>query len=350
LNKETIEFIGHALALHNSDDYLSQPALDTVLKIKLYSSSLLRFNTNSPYIYPRYGLGEMPQAFSRLSAIYGGTYILRKPLDKIELDTSGHITGVTSQGETAKCKFVVGDPSYFSDRVEKIGDVVRAICLLNHPVSGTNNADSAQIIFPQAQLGRKSDIYMSIISNVHNVVPKGMWAAVMCTNVETKSPATELEPVLKMVSPIVERFVWITPTYRIKDNGKISGIFISKSYDATTHFETQSQDVLDLWERITGSKLDLTPTKRPVEGAGAGAGGSSSTTSSSTASKAATTSSSSSAAAATSTTTTTTTTTATTGSSSSGGSAAGVTVAGATAAGVTAAGAAAAGAVQPKKT
>jgi Rab GDP dissociation inhibitor len=49
-----------------------------VNNIKLYSESLARFNTGSPYIYPLYGLGELPQAFARLSAVYGGTYMLNK--------------------------------------------------------------------------------------------------------------------------------------------------------------------------------------------------------------------------------------------------------------------------------
>lgn len=33
----------------------------------------------SPFIYPMYGLGELPQAFARLSAVYGGVYMLNKP-------------------------------------------------------------------------------------------------------------------------------------------------------------------------------------------------------------------------------------------------------------------------------
>lgn len=34
--------------------------------------------------------------------------------------------------------------------------------------------------------------------------------------------------------------------------------FISKSYDATSHFETAANDVLSLYERITGEQLDMT--------------------------------------------------------------------------------------------
>ena len=41
---------------------MMEPALPTVLKIKLYYESVTRFaGVLSPYIYPLYGLGELPQ-------------------------------------------------------------------------------------------------------------------------------------------------------------------------------------------------------------------------------------------------------------------------------------------------
>ena len=36
-----------------------------------------------------------------------------------------------------------------------------------------------------------------------------------------------------------------------------SQVFISKSYDATTHFETTCSDVLDLYRRIMGEEFDF---------------------------------------------------------------------------------------------
>ena len=77
----------------------------------------------SPYLYPLYGLGELPQGFARLSAIYGGTYMLDKPIEGYTYDENGAINGVTSQGETVKTKCVIADPTYFPDKVKKVGKV-----------------------------------------------------------------------------------------------------------------------------------------------------------------------------------------------------------------------------------
>lgn len=63
LDKNTQDFTGHALALYRDDDYLMQPAITTIKRIKLYSDSLARYG-KSPYLYPMYGLGELPQGTS----------------------------------------------------------------------------------------------------------------------------------------------------------------------------------------------------------------------------------------------------------------------------------------------
>ena len=64
----------------------------------LCRDSIQRYG-KSPYLYPLYGLGELPQGFARLSAIYGGTYMLNKPFEGITTGENGEVTGVTSDGE-----------------------------------------------------------------------------------------------------------------------------------------------------------------------------------------------------------------------------------------------------------
>jgi hypothetical protein len=44
---------------------LDQPALPSLLRIKLFLESIYKYG-DSPYIYPKYGIGELCQAFARL--------------------------------------------------------------------------------------------------------------------------------------------------------------------------------------------------------------------------------------------------------------------------------------------
>jgi len=261
LKADTIDFIGHAMALKDNDSYLTQPAWDTIERIKLYGESVLRYG-NSPYIYPLYGLAEMPQGFARLSAIYGGTYMLNKPVEEIIYGSDGKVTGVKSEGEIAKCKLVIGDPSYFTDKSKKVGQVASCICILSAPVPGTNDAESAQIIISAKEVKRKYDIYISVVSYAHNVAPKGRYIALVSTTVETANPEQELAEGIKLLGKVDEIFYNIRDLYEPLEDGKKDQIFISKSFDAETHFDKSCEDILDIYKRITGKDMDLTPPKR----------------------------------------------------------------------------------------
>ncbi|KAJ0093283.1 hypothetical protein Patl1_27139 [Pistacia atlantica] len=267
LDDNTIDFIGHAVALHRDDRYLHEPALDTVKRMKSfppgfcdsYMWNLLHvFKEESPYIYPLYGLGELPQAFARLSAVYGGTYMLNKPECKVEFDDEGKVVGVTSEGETAKCKKVVCDPSYLPSKVRKVGRVARAIAIMSHPIPNTNDSHSVQVILPQKQLGRKSDMYLFCCSYSHNVASKGKFIAFVSADAETGNPEIELKPGTDLLGPVDEIFFEILDRYEPVNEPSLDNCFISTSYDATTHFESTVMDVLNMYTMITGKVLDLT--------------------------------------------------------------------------------------------
>ena len=173
LEPGTRDFIGHAMALYLTDDYINEKgsAPEAIERIRLYGNSVARYG-KSPYIYPLYGLGELPQGFARLSAIYGGTYMLNTNIDEIVYEggrASGikaTMTGVENLKFETKAKMILGDPSYFQDKVRITGHVLRAICVLKHPLAGTNDADSAQLIIPQSQVGRKNGMFINIWSSL----------------------------------------------------------------------------------------------------------------------------------------------------------------------------------------
>lgn len=132
---------------------------------------------------------------------------------------------------------------------------------MDHPIANTKDALSTQIIIPQKQVGRKSDIYVSVVSYHHQVAAKGWFVAMVSTTVETDNPEGEINPGLALLQPIAKKFVTISDYFEPTDKGLDSQIFISESYDATTHFETTCLDVLDIFKRGTGEEFDFSKIK-----------------------------------------------------------------------------------------
>jgi len=78
--------------------------------------------------------------------------------------------------------------------------------------------------------------------------------------VETPNPEAEIEPALKLLGPILEKFVSVSE-YRVPlDDGTKDQVFVTGSYDPSSHFEDASSEVLAMWKTITGTDLDLTYT------------------------------------------------------------------------------------------
>jgi Rab GDP dissociation inhibitor len=256
LEKGTIDFIGHAVALYTDDSYIDKPAYEMVMRAKLYEASLDMYG-GSPYVYPLYGSGELPQAFSRLCAVYGGTYMLDTPVKDIKFNASGQFESITFGKEkthTVRAKFILGDPSYFKDRVKPVARVVRSISIMDHPIPTGQKApsNSLQIIIPQHELNRKNDMYILQLSGQNKVCPDNMYIAIVGTIAETDNPEQELAAGMKVLGNVIDTFVSVSDVFEPTDDGRQSKCFISKSYDAATHFESAAADILNLYERIAG--------------------------------------------------------------------------------------------------
>jgi len=287
VDENTQEFVGHAMALHCNDDYLNGPAVDLVKRCRLYAASVLQYGS-SPFLYPEYGISSLPQNFARYSAVLGealgGAFMLGEALEtkqagganEIELvfNDSGVCEGIkVGDKGAATAPVIIGEPCYFpKDKLRETGKVIRAICIINAPIEGTDGADSCQIIIPQSQVAkrgypaRRNDVYVTMVGSAQYVSSRGFYVAIVSTVVETSNPKSEVQIGIDLINGqqerrgrkyIVERFDEISTTYTEANPDTKDGIFVSNSYSSDAHFGDVSQNVLDLYERVTGEKLDM---------------------------------------------------------------------------------------------
>ncbi|CAH8612394.1 unnamed protein product [Dicrocoelium dendriticum] len=189
--------------------------------------------------------------------------MLNKPVDEI-LFEDGKVVGLRSGEETVRCGAIVCSPTYAPDNVRKTGQVIRAICILNHPIEKLPNCLSAQIIIPSYECGRKHDIYVSYLSHTHMVCPEGFFLVLLATTVETDKPHDELKPGIDLLGTVDQVFYSVDDLWAPVDDGRNAKLFVSTSYDASTHFESTFNDVLSLYERITGESFDLEKVQQAI--------------------------------------------------------------------------------------
>jgi len=114
-----------------------------------------------------------------------------------------------------------------------------------------------------------------MISYHHRIAAEGKFVVVMSAVNEGKEvkeddqkavEATcrrELKEALSLLEKVDELFFWVSTSYEAVNDSKKDNCFISNTYDATTHFESTTTEVLELYERITGKKIDLTVSTDP---------------------------------------------------------------------------------------
>jgi Rab GDP dissociation inhibitor len=270
LDAYTQEFIGHTMALFVSEEYRNRPAIELITALQLYSMSLQSYGS-SPYIYPLYGLGGLPESFSRLAAIHGGTFMLNRSVDEILFDKDGCAWGIRGDDEVAKGTMFIGDPSYFpKEKVKATGKVVRSLCICTSLPPNLGDAMSAQIIIPGPQVNKTSDIYVMCLSKDLEVCAGNVVICIVSTkvdNLNSADPISELNPGIALLGTIKERFDTVQDSYEPVDSGLSDRCFISKTYDDSSHFKSAAEDVLDMYERVTGTPLDMSiDTKIPQPG------------------------------------------------------------------------------------
>ena len=96
-----------------------------------------------------------------------------------------------------------------------------------------------------------------MVSFAHAVCAKDLFIAIISATVETQNPEAEIAPARELLGSVREMFVKVSELYEPTNNSEAESLYITKSYDATSHFGTSDIDVLAIYEKIVGEKLDL---------------------------------------------------------------------------------------------
>ncbi|XP_054611105.1 rab proteins geranylgeranyltransferase component A 1 isoform X2 [Dunckerocampus dactyliophorus] len=84
---------------------------------------------NTPFLFPVYGLGEIPQCFCRMCAVFGGVYCLRHPVSCLLLDktTNRCKAVIDSRGQRITGSHFVLEDSYLSPDFKMMATPTRCI-------------------------------------------------------------------------------------------------------------------------------------------------------------------------------------------------------------------------------
>ncbi|KAG7237504.1 hypothetical protein INR49_032253 [Caranx melampygus] len=82
---------------------------------------------NTPFLFPVYGLGEIPQCFCRMCAVFGGIYCLRHSVHCLVLDknTNRCKSVIDSRGQRISCSHLIMDDSYVAADWKKVATPTR---------------------------------------------------------------------------------------------------------------------------------------------------------------------------------------------------------------------------------
>jgi Rab GDP dissociation inhibitor len=86
-----------------------------------------------------------------------------------------------------------------------------------------------------------------MVSYSHLICSKGLYVAIISATVETDAPEKEIEAAVGLLGPVLEMFVNVSDIYEPLQDGSKNNLWITSSYDATSHFESASEEILDIY-------------------------------------------------------------------------------------------------------
>ncbi|XP_018335207.1 rab proteins geranylgeranyltransferase component A 2 [Agrilus planipennis] len=188
LTANLIHYILYAIAMGTE----KTSCRDGVERIKRFLNSLGRYG-KTPFLYSMYGSGEIPQAFCRLSAVFGATYALSQSLQGVVMDDKNNYKGIMCGNQQINSsKIVIGldkAPKAFVDHIKPLR-LSRGIFITDRSLLESEKEHLSLLLFPP--MNDKNPVTILEMGSLTGTCPKGLYLVHMMTD-QSNNPYDDLK-------------------------------------------------------------------------------------------------------------------------------------------------------------
>ncbi|XP_072601134.1 rab proteins geranylgeranyltransferase component A 1 isoform X7 [Vulpes vulpes] len=198
-------FVLHSIAMTSET---ASNTIDGLKATKNFLHCLGRYG-NTPFLFPLYGQGELPQCFCRMCAVFGGIYCLRHSVQCLVVDKeSRKCKAIIDQfGQRIISKHFLVEDSYFSENTcshVQYRQISRSVLITDRSILKTDSDQQISILtVPGEEPGTFAVRVIELCSSTMTCMKGTYLVHLTCTS--SKTAREDLEPVVqKLFTPYPE--------------------------------------------------------------------------------------------------------------------------------------------------
>uniref|UniRef100_A0A8C9MHC3 Rab proteins geranylgeranyltransferase component A n=1 Tax=Serinus canaria TaxID=9135 RepID=A0A8C9MHC3_SERCA len=190
-------FILHSIAMVSETESSTLQGLQATKK---FLQCLGRYG-NTPFLFPLYGQGEIPQCFCRLCAVFGGIYCLRHAVCCLVLDrASGRCKAIVDHfGQRISANYFIVEDSYLSESTCTnvcYRQISRAVLITDQSVLNTDSEQQVSVLtVPPLEPGTAAVRVIELCSSTMTCMKDTYLVHLTCPS--AKTAREDLEPVVQ---------------------------------------------------------------------------------------------------------------------------------------------------------
>ncbi|CAB3362953.1 Hypothetical predicted protein [Cloeon dipterum] len=176
LTDNLIHYVLYAIAMSTEET----PCIEGMSRTQKFLLSLGRYG-NTPFLWPMYGSGEIPQAFCRLCAVFGGLYHLKRGAEALIVGSDNTLKAIHSDRENLKSNYLVMGLDYAPDSFlpEESPGISRGVFLIDSSILAADKEHLTLLEFPPDE--SSGPVTIVEVGSLTNACPQGLYMVHMTT-------------------------------------------------------------------------------------------------------------------------------------------------------------------------